>query len=76
MNCEYNVLFPNLPPGKMRHGDHRFEWTRSEFSEWAQAIGARFAYEVRIKPVGLVSEDHGAPSQMAVFSLNSKASER
>ncbi len=75
-NREYNVMFPNLPPGRMRHGDHRFEWTRAEFSDWAQAIGARFGYGVRIEPVGPVHEDHGAPSQMAVFSLNGKAGSR
>jgi 3' terminal RNA ribose 2'-O-methyltransferase Hen1 len=26
-NREYNVKFENLPPGKFRHGDHRFEWS-------------------------------------------------
>jgi hypothetical protein len=35
-NREYNVLFPTLPPGKLRHGDHRFEWTRGEFGVWAE----------------------------------------
>ena len=32
-NAEYNVRFPSLPAGAFRHKDHRFEWTRSEFSE-------------------------------------------
>ncbi|CDN15070.1 HEN1 C-terminal domain; double-stranded RNA 3'-methylase [Richelia intracellularis] len=30
-NIEYNVKFTNLSPGKLRHQDHRFEWTRNEF---------------------------------------------
>jgi len=68
-NREYNVLFPTLPQGKMRHGDHRFEWTRDEFAEWAASTSNRFGYQVRFEPVGPVDETHGAPSQMAVFSL-------
>ncbi|QOY87229.1 3' terminal RNA ribose 2'-O-methyltransferase Hen1 [Paludibaculum fermentans] len=68
-NREYNALFPTLPAGKFRHGDHRFEWTRAEFTTWAQATAARFAYQVRFEPVGPVDEQHGAPSQMALFTL-------
>jgi 3' terminal RNA ribose 2'-O-methyltransferase Hen1 len=70
-NREYNALFPTLPPGKLRHGDHRFEWTRAEFAAWAEATGARFGYQVSFEPVGPVDAQHGAPSQMAVFSLTS-----
>ncbi|MGJ5813256.1 3' terminal RNA ribose 2'-O-methyltransferase Hen1 [Paludibaculum fermentans] len=68
-NREYNVLFPTLPEGRLRHGDHRFEWTRAEFNTWAQATAARFGYQVRFEPVGPVDAQHGAPSQMALFSL-------
>ena len=34
-NVEYNVRFETLPAGKLRHKDHRFEWTRAEFQNWA-----------------------------------------
>ncbi|MBV9084578.1 MAG: 3' terminal RNA ribose 2'-O-methyltransferase Hen1, partial [Acidobacteriaceae bacterium] len=68
-NQEYNLLFPTLPPGRMRHNDHRFEWTRPEFSAWAEKTAARFGYHVAFEPVGPVDPQHGAPSQMAVFSL-------
>jgi 3' terminal RNA ribose 2'-O-methyltransferase Hen1 len=68
-NREYNVLFPSLPAGAMRHGDHRFEWSRSEFATWAESVGTRFNYEVRYEPVGTVDPQYGPPSQMAVFSL-------
>lgn len=68
-NREYNVLFPTLPQNKMRHGDHRFEWTRAEFADWAESTSHRFGYQVRFEPVGPVDSTHGAPSQMAVFSL-------
>jgi 3' terminal RNA ribose 2'-O-methyltransferase Hen1 len=68
-NREYNVLFPTLPAGTMRHKDHRFEWTRAEFTAWAEPVAAKFGYEVRFAPVGDVDPVHGAPSQMAVFAL-------
>src|SRR5262249_2127002 len=68
-NREYNVLFPTLPEGQLRHGDHRFEWTRTEFAEWAAGIVARFRYDVKIEPVGPLDDRLGAPSQMAVFTL-------
>jgi 3' terminal RNA ribose 2'-O-methyltransferase Hen1 len=68
-NREYNRLFPSLPPGKMRHNDHRFEWTREEFAAWAEPVAARFGYQVRFVPVGTVDPLYGAPSQMAVFAL-------
>jgi 3' terminal RNA ribose 2'-O-methyltransferase Hen1 len=68
-NREYNVLFPTLPPGMMRHNDHRFEWTRAEFAAWAEPVAVKFGYEVRFAPVGGADPVHGAPSQMAVFAL-------
>lgn len=68
-NREYNVLFSTLPPGRLRHSDHRFEWTRAEFTNWAESMSGRFGYEVRLEPIGPADEQYGAPSQMAVFSL-------
>ncbi len=67
-NVEYNVKFDNLPAGKMRHNDHRFEWTRREFQAWAERIAERFRYRVRILPIGPEDSTVGAPTQMAVFS--------
>jgi len=66
-NAEYNALFPTLPAGKLRHRDHRFEWTRSEFDAWANRIAGRYGYAVRIQPVGPVDEALGAPTQMGIF---------
>ena len=34
-NREYNVTWETLPAGQFRHPDHRFEWTRQEFQDWA-----------------------------------------
>lgn len=66
-NAEYNVKFETLPSGKFRHADHRFEWTRAQFKEWADSIALKFGYAVNFKPVGDEDADLGAPTQMAVF---------
>lgn len=66
-NAEYNVKFETLPSGKFRHSDHRFEWTRAQFQEWADSIALKFGYAVNFKPVGDEDADLGAPTQMAVF---------
>lgn len=66
-NVEYNVRFESLPAGMFRHKDHRFEWTRAQFGEWAQGIGERYGYAVRFLPVGPEDETVGAPTQMAIF---------
>lgn len=71
-NMEYNVRFENLPAGKLRHKDHRFEWTRQQFQDWAQGIGERVGYRVEFLPVGTVEADVGSPTQMAVFVRHEK----
>jgi len=68
-NAEYNTLFTTLPAGKFRHRDHRFEWTREEFRNWAERVAAANGYALRFQPVGPVDETHGAPTQMGIFSL-------
>ena len=67
-NAEYNALFPNLAPGAMRHPDHRFEWTRAQFRDWAARIAGDFGYEVTFSDIGALDEALGAPTQMAVFT--------
>jgi 3' terminal RNA ribose 2'-O-methyltransferase Hen1 len=67
-NREYNVKWENLPAGRFRHRDHRFEWTRPEFQEWANGVAHRFGYTVRFLPVGPQDVAVGSPTQMAVFT--------
>ena len=67
-NVEYNVKFETLPAGRFRHKDHRFEWTRGQFREWAEGVAERFGYAVRFEPVGPEDPALGPPTQMAVFS--------
>ncbi|MBW4707239.1 3' terminal RNA ribose 2'-O-methyltransferase Hen1 [Roseobacter sp. YSTF-M11] len=66
-NREYNVLFEGLEDGKMRHPDHRFEWTRAEFETWSNTVASEHGYVVSFAPLGPEDETHGGPSQMAVF---------
>lgn len=70
-NQEYNVMWETLPAGELRHADHRFEWTRSEFQTWATGITDQFGYSVRFLPVGPEDKAVGAPTQMGVFELKS-----
>ena len=66
-NREYNVKFESLPAGRFRHRDHRFEWSRTEFQNWATEVAERFGYSVRFAPVGPEDSELGAPTQMGVF---------
>jgi len=68
-NVEYNVKFETLPAGKMRHKDHRFEWTRAEFQSWANTIATRFGYSVRFSPIGPEDQTVGSPTQMGIFTI-------
>lgn len=73
-NVEYNVRWETLPAGHVRHGDHRFEWTREEFGVWARAVAERHGYGVEFVPVGDDDPEVGPPTQMAVFTQNDKTS--
>jgi len=67
-NIEYNVRFETLEAGKLRHTDHRFEWTRQEFEAWATRVAERFGYAARFLPIGEDDPEVGSPTQMAVFT--------
>ncbi len=68
-NSEFNILFKTLPEGKFRHSDHRFEWTRKEFQDWATNICNKYNYTVNFKGIGPEDEKYGTPTQMAIFNL-------
>jgi 3' terminal RNA ribose 2'-O-methyltransferase Hen1 len=72
-NAEYNALFESLPPNTFRHPDHRFEWTRAQFREWADGVGARHGYGVSHLPVGPEDPALGSPTQLAVFTRKQEA---
>jgi len=69
-NREYNSLFPDWV-GPFRHWDHRFEWDRKEFREWAMDVVNQYTeYFVEFGGVGFTEgceDSHGPASQIAVF---------
>jgi len=68
-NREYNVKYGKLDGTDLRHSDHRFEWTRDQFREWAAKTAARYGYAVRFSEIGDSDEALGAPTQMGVFTI-------
>ncbi|WP_073812409.1 3' terminal RNA ribose 2'-O-methyltransferase Hen1 [Kitasatospora sp. CB01950] len=68
-NVEYNVRWESLPAGHVRHGDHRFEWSRAEFTAWAEQVADSYGYTVAFEPVGPLDPEVGAPTQLAHFRL-------
>lgn len=65
-NVEFNVLL-GLAPGERRDADHRFEWSRAKFREWAAGVARRCRFRVTVRGIGEPDAQLGAPSQMAVF---------
>lgn len=68
-NKEYNTNYGLIYEDDLRHGDHRFEWTRAEFRDWANQTAERFGYAVLFSEIGETDETHGAPTQMGVFTI-------
>ena len=69
-NREYNANYENMQENSLRHGDHRFEWTRLEFKEWTEHICEKFNYTCVISGIGDNDENLGNPTQMGVFTKN------
>ena len=67
-NREYNANYAHMEENALRHGDHRFEWTRSEFEAWTQHICETFGYTCEISGIGQEDETRGYPTQMGVFT--------
>ncbi|KAJ1944840.1 hypothetical protein EC988_005889 [Linderina pennispora] len=77
-NAEFNVNFPNLhygtPQAMFRDADHKFEWTRDEFQQWAQDCAGTYGYDAGFVDVGRQMRNAaagfvacGGCTQMAVF---------
>lgn len=67
-NAEYNVRYEGVGPDRLRHRDHRFEWTRAQFAAWADGVAGRNGYRVRLLPVGPDDPGVGPSTQMGVFT--------
>ena len=66
-NREYNPHWEALGAEKLRHRDHRFEWTRAEGQAWAEHVAKAFGYGFEWREIGPTDEGLGAPSQMVIF---------
>lgn len=66
-NREYNAHWESLGSERLRHSDHRFEWTRTECQSWAERVGARYGYRMAHQNIGPVDAALGAPSQLVIF---------
>lgn len=65
-NEDYNALH-GMAPGRLRHPDHRFEWSRPRFRRWAMGVSKRNAYTVAFGDIGEADADLGSATQMATF---------
>ena len=58
-NREYNEKYENIGKNNLRHADHRFEWTREEFRNWADKTADRYGYTVKYSEIGETYEVSG-----------------
>jgi len=68
-NREYNIKYEHIGETKLRHPDHRFEWTRSEFHLWAEKTAEKYRYTVKFSEIGETDPALGSSTQMGVFTL-------
>jgi len=61
-NFEYNVRWNDVPT--LRHKDHRFEWTRSQFQEWVSHFARQHQYACEFHEIGTALDEMGGPTQM------------
>lgn len=70
-NSEFNHLLRDDDEliTKFRHSDHKFEWNRDEFRQWANFIINNYPYSVQYDGVGSLphSDPYGPCTQIAVF---------
>jgi 3' terminal RNA ribose 2'-O-methyltransferase Hen1 len=66
-NREYNVHWEAVGAERLRHTDHRFEWTRAECQAWAERVAATYGYRATRQDLGPADPNIGAPSQLVIF---------
>jgi 3' terminal RNA ribose 2'-O-methyltransferase Hen1 len=71
-NREHNAAY-GMSPGALRHPDHRWEWDRAQFRDWATTTAAGYGYAVRVDGIGPADPDAGSPTQMAIFTRKEPA---
>jgi 3' terminal RNA ribose 2'-O-methyltransferase Hen1 len=71
-NVEFNVRYEGMTT-RMRHHDHRFEWTRAQFTAWCTEVAAAYGYAVSLSGVGEQDAELGQPTQLASFTRTGAA---
>ncbi len=66
-NADFNALL-GVPAHRRRHPDHRFEWGRAKFRDWATGVARRNGYAAAFSDLPALHADLGGPSQMVVFT--------
>ena len=66
-NVEYNTVY-QMNEEEVRHKDHRFEWTRADFSAWTYSLARDYSYDVQLDGIGEEVKGYGHPSQIAIFT--------
>ncbi len=74
-NAEFNRLL-GVPPHRMRHPDHRFEWDRATFRRWCARVARGTGYAASTRDIAGRHPDLGGASQMAVFQRPPEAGGR
>nr|WP_263328550.1 3' terminal RNA ribose 2'-O-methyltransferase Hen1 [Neobacillus sp. Marseille-Q6967] len=69
-NKEYNVIYDM--DETMRHHDHRFEWTRTEFQQKCVQWMNKSPYHIDFDGIGDEHPEYGHPTQMAIFRREGK----
>ncbi|KAA0549070.1 3' terminal RNA ribose 2'-O-methyltransferase Hen1 [Bacillus sp. BGMRC 2118] len=69
-NQEYNQVY-DMGEG-YRHPDHRFEWTRDQFSLWCKKQNVTNEYEMTFDGIGEKHEIFGYPTQLCLFTRKEK----
>lgn len=62
-NAEYNAVYELE---EMRHDDHRFEWTRTQFQAWCKSVAPQ--YDLYFEGIGDEHALYGTPTQMCVMT--------
>ncbi|MGM9949123.1 MAG: methyltransferase domain-containing protein [Lysinibacillus sp.] len=62
-NAEYNAVYELE---EMRHDDHRFEWTRTQFQAWCKTVAPQ--YDLYFEGIGDEHALYGTPTQMCVMT--------
>lgn len=65
-NADFNPLL-GVPAHRFRHPDHKFEWSRAKFQNWARRVAQARDYDVTFSDLGGWHPTLGGASQVAMF---------